>query len=132
MYAWAGACATASEQSVEEVSTELSSLIDRLGIAEESLTGEQRELRGKAKQAAKENRNTVDGLSKRLGKLERETTKLEANAEQTAKLKKRVGTLETQVESLNTRIAATNERVTKLSRRVNSADSSGGGAQSAP
>jgi chromosome segregation ATPase len=122
----------ASKESVEEVSTELSNLVDKLGIAEASLTGEQKELQGKAKQAAEENRTTVDRLSSRLRKIERETAKLEAGDKQTAKLAKRVGSLETQVESLNTRIAATNERVTKLSRRVNNASSSDGGAQPAP
>ena len=44
----------ASTAQVEEVSTELSNLVDRLGIAEASLTGEQRSLQGKAKQAARE------------------------------------------------------------------------------
>jgi DNA repair ATPase RecN len=122
----------ASQQSVEEVSTELSNLVDRLGIAEASLTGEQKELQGRAKRAARESRSAVSNLSNRLDRLERETAKLNATSEQTAKLTKQVGSLENQIATLDSQVTAVNQRVTKLSKRVNSASSSSGGGQSAP
>ncbi len=56
-------------ESVEEVSTELSNLVDKLGIAEASLTGEQKELQGRAKREARESRSAVTNLSNRLDKL---------------------------------------------------------------
>lgn len=122
----------ASQDSVEEVSTELSNLVDKLGIAEESLSGEQKELRGKAKREANENRDAVSNLSNRLDKLEKEAKTVSADSDRTAQLGKQVASLERQVESLNSRLAATNERVTKLTRRVNNASSSSAGGQSAP
>jgi DNA repair ATPase RecN len=123
----------ASQQSVEEVSSELSNLVDRLGIAEASLTGQQAELQGKAKREARESRNAVVNLSNRLDRLERETAKLNAASEQTAKLTKQVGSMENQIATLNTQVTAVNQRITKLSKRVNSASSSSnGGGQSAP
>lgn len=127
----------ASQQSVEEVSTELSNLVDRLGIAEASLTGEQKELQGKAKRAARESHNAVVNLSNRLDRLERQTAKLNVAARQNASLSKQtakeVGTMENQISTLNTQVTAVNQRVTKLSKRVNSAtSSSNGGGQSAP
>lgn len=109
----------ASQQSVEEVSTELSNLVDRLGIAEAGLKGEQESIQGKANRAARESRSAVTNLSNRLDKLERETAKLNATAEQTTKLTKDVGSLESQVERLDSQVAAVNQRVTKLSKRVN-------------
>lgn len=117
----------ASSASVEEVSTDLSNLIDRLGIAEESLTGEQKVLQGKAKRAARESRSEVTNLSNRLNKVERQTKALEASEQSTAKLTKRVGSLESQVGAIDSRITALNQRVTKLSRRVNSGASASGG-----
>lgn len=123
----------ASQQSVEEVSSELSNLVDRLGIAEASLTGEQKELQGRAKRAARESRNAVVNLSNRLDRLERETAKLNATSEQTAKLTKQVGAMESQIATLDSQVIAVNQRVTKLSKRVNSASSSSnGGGQTAP
>lgn len=119
----------ASQQSVDEVSSELSNLVDRLGIAEASLTGEQRELQGKAKRAARESRNAVVNLSNRLDRLERETAKLNATSEQTAKLTKQVGSMENQIATLDSQVTAVNQRVTKLSKRVNSSNA---GGQSAP
>ncbi len=110
----------ASQASVEEVSTELSNLVDRLGIAEASLTGEQQELQGRAKREAQESRTAVTNLSNRLDELERETKKLNATAEQTASLTKQVGSVEGQIANLNSRVTAVNQRVTKLTKRVNS------------
>jgi septal ring factor EnvC (AmiA/AmiB activator) len=123
----------ASQQSVEEVSSELSNLVDRLGIAEASLTGEQKELQGKAKRAAQESEKAVVNLSNRLDRLERETAKLNATSEQTAKLTKQVGSMKNQIATLDSQVTAVNQRVTKLSKRVNSAgSSSNGGGQTAP
>jgi DNA repair ATPase RecN len=122
---------SASSASVEEVSTELSNLVDRLGIAEKSLTGEQKTLQGKANRAARESRSAVTNLSNRLEKVERQVKALEANQQSTAKLAKRVGSLESQVGTIDSRLTALNQRVTKLSRRVNSGAQSSGG-ESAP
>ena len=84
---------------MQAVDTKLTRLIDRLGIAEESLSGEQKTQKGRARKAQRESQS---GLSKR------------------------VGSLENQVEAIDSRVAALNQRVTKMSRRVNSAQSSGG------
>ncbi len=121
----------ATSKSVEEVSTELSNLVDRLGIAEKSLTGEQKELQGKASETARESRSAVANLSNRLDRIERETKALEANQQSTTALAKQVGSLESQVKAINSRVTAVNQRVTKLSRRVNSEAQASGGA-SAP
>jgi DNA repair ATPase RecN len=121
----------ASSASVEEVSTELSNLVDRLGIAEESLTGEQKALQGKAAEAARESRSAVANLSNRLDRVERQAKALEASEQSTAKLTKRVGSLESQVGAIDSRVTALNQRVTKLSRRVNSSARASGG-ESAP
>lgn len=122
----------ASAKSVEEVSTELSNLVDRLGIAEASLTGEQEELQGKAKQAERESRSAVTNLSNRLDKLERQTRALEEGEQAATSLTRQVASLENQVSSINSRIAALNQRVTKLTRRVNSSAQASAGAQTAP
>jgi DNA repair ATPase RecN len=106
----------ASQKSVDEVSTELSNLVDRLGIAEASLTGEQQALQGKAKRALKQSRSAVTNLSDRVDKLERETASLNKSVEQTASLSKQVGSLQTQVNQLNSRVTAVNKRVANLSR----------------
>lgn len=110
----------ASAAQVEEVSTELSNLIDRLGIAEKSLTGEQKALQGKANKEARESRSAVANLSNRLDKVEQQTKALEGEAQSSASLERRVTSLESQVSAIDSRIAALNQRVTKLSRRVNS------------
>jgi DNA repair ATPase RecN len=110
----------ASGKQVEEVSTELSNLVDRLGIAEASLTGQQKALQGKAKNAVRESRSAVTNLSSRLERVERKTKALEADAQSTATLAKRVGSLESQVDATDSRVTAVNQRVTKLSRRVDS------------
>jgi DNA repair ATPase RecN len=126
----------ASGKQVEEVSTELSNLVDRLGIAETSLTGQQKALQGKARNAARESRSAVTNLSHRLEKVERKTKALEASTQGTTALAKRVASLESQVGAIAARVTATNQRVTKLNRRVNSsAQVSGGqdsGGQSGP
>lgn len=122
----------AAQKSVDQVSTELSNLIDRLGIAEASLTGEQKALQGKAKQEARESRDAVSGVSKRLDRLERQIATLEASAKQTAGLSKEVGSLSTQVESLDSRVATLNQRVTKLSKRVNPVSTGSDGGQASP
>lgn len=122
----------ASKASVEEVSTELSNLVDRLGIAEASLTGEQKELQGRARREARESRSAVTNLSNRLDKLERQTAKLNATAKQTNKLTKEVGALENQVASIDSQVTAVNQRVTKLTKRVNNASASDSGGQAAP
>ena len=44
----------ASQAQLDQVSNELSNLVDRLGIAEASLTGEQSALQGRAEKAAKQ------------------------------------------------------------------------------
>ena len=119
----------ASQQSVEEVSTELSNLVDKLGIAEASLTGEQQELQGNAKRAAQESRSAVTNLSNRLDKLERQTAKLNATAKRTTALTKEVSSLEAEITAVNGRVTAVNQRVTKLSKRVSNVNS---GGQSAP
>lgn len=122
----------ASKESVEEVSTELSNLVDKLGIAEASLTGEQKELQGRAKREASESRSAVTNLSNRLDRLERQTEKLNATAKQTTALTKEVGSLENQIATIDSQVTAVNQRVTKLTRRVNSASTSDSGGQSAP
>jgi predicted nuclease with TOPRIM domain len=106
----------ASQASVEEVDTELSNLIDRLGIAEASLTGEQKAIKG----TAEESRNETTNLSKRIDKLQRETAQLNATVEQTAGLTKQVARLESQMTSTNERVTALTKRVNNLSERVNS------------
>lgn len=121
----------ASNESVEEVSTELSNLVDKLGIAEKSLTGEQKELKGRTNKAEEESRSAISNLSNRLDKVERQARELEESEASTASLNRRVGSLENQVASINSRIAALNQRVTKLSRRVNSGAQASGG-ESAP
>jgi hypothetical protein len=105
----------ASQKSVDEVSTQLSNLIDRLGITEESLTGEQKVLQGKAQKVEKETRDAVANLTKRVNKLEHQN----ASAEEIAKLTKKIESLETQVANVNSRVTATNKRVNQLSARVN-------------
>lgn len=115
----------ATQQSVDEVSTELSNLVDRLGIAEASLTGEQQALNGKAKQAATESRNAVANLTHRLNRLERQTAKLNASAKQTTKLAKEVGSLETEIVAVNARVTAVNQRVTKLGKSVDTVNNGG-------
>lgn len=121
----------ASGKSVEEVSAELSNLVDRLGIAEKSLTGEQKTLQGKANRAERESRSAVTNLSNRLDKVERQAKALEASEQSTATLAKRVGSLESQVGAIDSRVTALNQRVTKLSRRVSSGAQASGG-ESAP
>ncbi len=106
----------ASQSSVDEVSTELSNLIDRLGIAEASLTGEQKALKGSAEQSLNESAN----LSKRVDKLQREMAQLNATVEQTAGLTKQVARLESQVTATNERVTSLTKRVNNLSERVNS------------
>jgi len=122
----------ATQQSVEEVSTKLSNLVDKLGIAEQSLTGEQEELRGTARREARESRSAVVNLSNRLQKLERQTDELNAATKRNASLGKQtakeVASLETQIATIDSRITAVNQRVTNLTRRVD--DESGD--QSAP
>ena len=125
----------ASQQSVNQVQTELSNLVDKLGIAESTLAGEQKNLQGKANRAAKQSQDAVTNVSSRLDKLEKQTAALKSNNKQTATLQKQVASLTQQVGALENRVTSTNARVTsltqkvnKLSRELNSAD----GAQSAP
>jgi chaperonin cofactor prefoldin len=117
----------ASQDSVDEVSTELSNLVDKLGIAEASLTGEQQALQGKAQEQARQSRNAVTNLSNRLDSLERQTAALEKSSKQDTSLNKRVASLEKQVRTLDGQVANLNQRVTKLTKRVNSS-----GGQAAP
>ncbi len=105
----------ASQQSVDQIQTELSNLVDKLGIAEATLTGEQ----GKTKKAAEQSQNAVSNLSNRLDKLEKQTKSLEGNDKQTAALQRQVASLNQQVGSLNNRVTSTNQRVTSLTKRVN-------------
>jgi len=106
----------ASQAAVEEVDTELSNLIDRLGITEASLTGEQKALKGSAEQSRNESAN----LSKRVEKLQRETAQLNATVEQTTGLTKQVARLESRITATNERVTSLTKRVDKLSERVNS------------
>lgn len=106
----------ASQAAVEEVDTELSNLIDRLGIAEESLTGEQNALKGSAEKSLNESAN----LSKQVKDLQREVTQLDASVEKTAGLTKQVARLESQITATNERVTSLTKRVNKLSERVNS------------
>lgn len=122
---------SASQESVRVVDVKLTGLIDRLGIAEESLTGEQKALKGKAKQAQRQSQSAATKISSRLDKLERQTKALEANQQSTANLSRRFGSLEKQVDAIDSRVTALNQRVTKLSRRVNSGAAASGG-ESAP
>lgn len=121
----------ATGDSVAEVKTELSNLIDRLGIAEKSLKGEQKELQGQTAKEAGESRNAVDNLSNRLDKAERQIKAVESNEQGSANLAKRLGAVENRVSALDSRVTALNQRVTKLSRRVNSGAQASGG-ESAP
>ena len=66
----------AKQASVDEVQTELSNLVDRLGIAEKTLNGDAQAANGKAQQAARESRNAAINLSNRIDRLERQTAKL--------------------------------------------------------
>jgi DNA repair ATPase RecN len=123
---------SATSKSVVEVSTELSNLIDRLGIAEKSLTGEQKALQGKANQAAQESRSAVTNISRRLSKVERQAKTLKASQQSTTALTKRVGSLENQVSAIDSRLTALNQRLTKLSRRGNSTGTQASGGETAP
>jgi peptidoglycan hydrolase CwlO-like protein len=122
----------ASQAQLDQVSNELSNLVDKLGIAEASLTGEQSVLQGRANKAAKQSRNAVTNLSNRLDRLERQTAALNASAKQTVALSKEVGSLQGQIKTIDGEVAALNKRVTKLSRRVNGAGAANSGGQSAP
>lgn len=121
----------ATGNSVAEVQTELSNLIDRLGIAEKSLKGEQKELQGKTAKEARESRSTGESLSKRLDSIERRLKTVESNEQSNAALAKRVASLEAEVRSLDSSVATLNQRVTKLTKRVNSGAQASGG-ESAP
>ncbi|HEY5816178.1 MAG TPA: hypothetical protein VIS95_07540 [Solirubrobacterales bacterium] len=118
---------SASEGSVRTVDAKLTSLIDRLGIEEESLGGEQQTLKGEAKKAQRRARSTAAGLSKRLEKAEGQIAALQKSEQGSNSLDKRVKALEAQAEAVDSRLTALNQRVTKLSRRVNSGASSSGG-----
>jgi hypothetical protein len=124
---------SASQGSVQAVDAKLSRLIDRLGIAEQSLGGEQKALQGKANRAERESRSAATTLSKRIARLERQVEALEKGRRDDAALGRRVGSLESQVEAIDARVASLSRRVTKLSRR---ADADGGtgssGGQSDP
>jgi peptidoglycan hydrolase CwlO-like protein len=122
----------ASQAQLDQVSNELSNLVDKLGIAEASLTGEQSALQGRANKAAKQSRDAVTNLSNRLDRLERQTAALNASAKQTAALSKDVGSLQGQIKTIDGEVATLNKRVTKLTRRVNGAGASSSGGQSAP
>ena len=124
----------AKQASVAEVQTELSNLVDRLGIAEKTLNGDAQAANGKAQQAARESRNAAINLSNRIDRLERQTAKLKASAKQTAALTKEVGALDNQVSDLRGEVATLNQRVTKLTKRFNSATASANesGGKSAP
>lgn len=124
----------AKQASVTEVQTELSNLVDRLGIAEKTLNGDAQAANGKAQQAARESRNAAINLSNRIDRLERQTAKLQASAKQTAVLTKEVGSLDNQVRDLRGEVATLNQRVTKLTKRFNSATASAteSGGESAP
>ncbi len=107
----------ATQSSVDQISTELSRLIDRLGIAEATLQGQQRSAQGTADKALRHSENAVVNLSNRLDKLEASTA---TNSKQTAKLGQEVNSNSAQIKSLN-------KRVNKLSGQVHS----GSGGQNA-
>ena len=108
----------ATQSSVDQISSELSRLIDRLGIAEATLQGQQKSVQGTADKALRHSESAVVNLSNRLDRLEATT---QANSKQTAKLGQAVSSNSAQIKSLN-------KRVNKLSGQVQS----GSGGQNAP
>jgi chromosome segregation ATPase len=132
-----------SEEGVKEVTvvrvqSELSNLVDRLGIAEESLKGDAQVANGQAQRATRESRSAAINLSNRIDRLERQTANLtasgKANGKQTALLSKEVAALDNQVRDLRSEVATLNQRVTSLTKRFNqvSAGASNSGGKSAP
>jgi outer membrane murein-binding lipoprotein Lpp len=135
-----------SEEGVEEVTvvrvqSELSNLVDRLGIAEKSLRGDAQVANGQAQRATRESRNAAINLSNRIDRLERQVPKLNKNIRQTATLTKQVAalgkgvsTVAEQVKELKQEVATLNQRVTGLAKRFNqvSASASNSGGKSAP
>ena len=118
----------ASQGSVNQVRSELSNLVDKLGIAESTLSGEQ----GKVNQAARHSQNAVANLSNRLDRLERQAATGKADERQITALQKQVASLNQQVGALENRVTSTNSRVTSLTKRVNQLSrevNSAGGAQ---
>ncbi|HEX7058734.1 MAG TPA: hypothetical protein VF176_02680 [Solirubrobacterales bacterium] len=109
----------ASQQSVDRVQAELSNLVDKLGIAETTLTGEQKSLESKANKAAQQSKGAVANLSK-----------------QVAGLTRQVGALDNRVISTNDRVTSLTKRVNRLSNEVNSANGAtnraANGAKSVP
>ncbi len=124
----------AKEESVAQVQTELSNLVDRLGIAEKTLNGDAKAATGKAQRAASESRNATINLSNRIDKLERQIAALQSSSKQTATLSKEVGALDNQVSDLRGEVANLNRRVTSLNKRFNSATTSAqnSGGKSSP
>ena len=118
----------ASQGSVSAVDAKLTRPIDRLGIAEESLSGERKALQGKAKKAERKSQSAVTNLSDRLDRVEGWA---KAFGQSAATMNKRVGSLETQAGGIDSRVTALDRRVTKLSRRIDSGGQASG-ARSAP
>jgi chromosome segregation ATPase len=120
----------ATQAELNAVSNELSNLVDRLGIAEASLTGRQSELQDRANHAVKQSRSAVANLSERIDRLERQTAALDASAKQAESLGRAIDSLQAQIKTVDGQIARLNQRVTMLAGRVHGASASGG--QSAP
>ena len=122
----------ASQAQVDRIGAELSNLVDKLGIAEASLTGEESKLQGRADRAAKQSRNAAVDLSDRLNRLERQTAVLKASAKQIAATSKEVGSLQNRVKTIDAEVTTLNQRVKKLTKRTNNAGAKESGGQSAP
>jgi DNA repair ATPase RecN len=131
----------AKEVTVVRVQSELSNLVDRLGIAEKSLKGDAQVANGQAQRATRESRSAAINLSNRLDRLERQVAKLNGTARQTVVLTKQVGALgkgvsnvAAQTKELRQQVATLNQRVTSLAKRFNqvSAGASNSGGKSAP
>jgi predicted nucleic acid-binding Zn-ribbon protein len=122
----------ATQQEVDRIDEELSNLLDKLGIAEASLSGEESKLQGRARRAAKQSQKAAVNLSDRLERLERQTAALNASAKRTAKLSGEVSSLRRRVKAIDAEIIYLNQRIAKLSKRVSDASASSDGGKSAP
>lgn len=106
----------ASQQSVDRIEAELTNLVDKLGIAESTLSGEQ----SKTNEAAKNSQSAVSNLSNRLDKLEKQANASTSSDKQIAALQGQVNSLNNRVTSTNSRVSSLTQRVNQLSREVNS------------
>ncbi len=108
----------ATQSSVDQISSELSRLIDRLGIAEATLQGRRKSVQGTADKALRHSENAVVNLSNRLDRLEATTRRTRSRPRSSGH----------EVSSNSAQIKSLNKRVDKLSGQVRS----GSGGQNAP